>query len=130
MANTLQRYILAYKDDFVKIEDNGKHNVYTKTIRISNPNITIKFMTEHPEFKYLVCDIDTNPNITIDELIEYAKINNIDPYSNFEDIGANKSITIEDIKKYPNFKWNSWYLNVLLNSNITFEMIYNNCALK
>ena len=61
-------------------------------------------MTEHPEFKYLVCDIDTNPNITIDELIEYAKINNIDPYSNFEDIGANKSITIEDIKKYPNFK--------------------------
>ena len=126
MANILQRYILKYDHEIMKHDDNSEHNIRSKIIRCSNPNITLEFMKEHPEFKYLVNEIETNSNITIDELMEYAKINNIDPYTQFQYIATNKSATLEDIKKYPNLRWHTHMFNVLSNSNITFEMICNN----
>ena len=148
MANTLQRYILKYSDDIFKNKkltndkkdgnkdsDKDSDSDYDepseeKRIRCVNPNITLQFMEEHPEFEYDIYNIVENPNITIDELAEYAKKYNIDPVTRSNNIANNKSITIDDIQKYPDLKWDNKYCNIFTNTNITFKIVCDNLNIR
>lgn len=112
--NTLSKLIPKYIDDL----DDYSYMLHWYWIS-KHPNITWKYIQDHPEYPWEWDGISENPNITWD-IIK----NNLDKPWNGEGISSNPNITLDIIYNNPNKIWN--LRGIAKNPNITWQMIHEN----
>lgn len=121
MANILQKYILycienklEIKEDFLSLYELSK-----------NPNITWKFVLEHPEIPWNYSAMTENPNITWEIIRDNYNIRT--PLFG-PGMVENPNITLDIIQQNPHIQWEMSYINA--NPNITFDMLKSADLLK
>jgi hypothetical protein len=94
-------FVYISQNPSLRLEDIPKHDIkWWRKLLSKNPNITIKFIVDHPD----------NSNHVY-----------ISGHWRWSDISANPGIKIKDIYDYPDLPWDWYYVS--MNPNLTFEDI-------
>lgn len=84
-----------------------------------NPAMTPEVVFANLDLDWQMFHIARNRSFTLDDVLEFARLKNIEP--DFRALSANPNITQTDILRYPEAKWS--YLRLFENSNLSWNFI-------